>query len=106
MVDSSVTKTDLLLGGIVAVVIVSVFVGIFLEGLNEFSEEDACSDASCAFNNPSGFCAINSSAEGSGITCPNDVRESLPLGVLFSVVLGLVFAVAVFIALRKFFTRF
>ncbi len=92
---------DFIIGAIITVVIISVFAGIFLSGLNEFSEEDACSDAGCAFGNPAGFCAINSSAEGSGIVCPDEVRESLPLGALFTVVLGLIFAVAMFLIIRK-----
>jgi len=92
---------SILIGCVLVVTIIIAFTSLFLSGLNEFSEEDACSDASCSFGNPSGFCAINSSSEGSGISCPNDVRESLPLGTLFTVVLGVVFAVAMFLFIRK-----
>ncbi len=92
---------DILIGAIIVIAIVIGFVGTVLAGFNEFSEEDACSDASCSFDNPAGFCAINSSSEGSGIACPNDVRQSLPLGILFSLVLGLVFAAAMFVVIRN-----
>ncbi len=92
---------DAILAVIIGVVILAAFTGILLGGFNEFSEEDACTDASCSFNNPAGFCAINASSEGSGISCPNDVRESLPLGVLFTIVLGLVFAAGAFVAIRN-----
>ena len=90
-----------ILGVIITAVIIIGFVTVFLDGINEFTPDDACSVAGCSFNNPSGFCAINSSAEGSGITCPNDVRESLPLTTLFTVALVILFAIGMFVAIRK-----
>lgn len=90
-----------LIGCVLVVTLIIAFTSIFLTGLNEFSQEDACSDALCSFDNPAGFCAINSSSEGSGISCPNTVRASLPLGVLFTVVLGIIFAIGMFAVIRK-----
>ncbi len=100
MVETKI-NFEVLLSFIIAIAIVVGFVSIFLSGLNEFSETDACEDEGCAFDNPAGFCAINSSSEGSGIACLTTPRESLPLGILFTVVLGIVFAAAVFVGLRK-----
>lgn len=93
--------SNFILGIVIVAAIVVAFVPVVLSGFNEFGEEDACTDALCSFDNPAGFCAINSSAEGSGISCPNTVRQSLPLGTLFSVVLGVIFAIAIFIVIRK-----
>lgn len=103
MVDDK-TVGGFILTFIIALAIVVAFVSIFLSGLNEFSESDACTDAdpTCAFDNPQGFCAINSSSEGSGIACGITPRESLPLGVLFAIALPVLFAAGVFIALRNF----
>jgi len=106
MFDKKAQLSDRNIGtGILTVIIVAsilvAFVTIFLDGLNEFTPADACSDALCAFDNPAGFCAINSSAEGAGISCPNPVRESLPLQALFVTVLAIIFAVGIFLAIMK-----
>ncbi len=95
--------SGMLLGIVIVAILLVAFVPIVLSGFNEFSQEDACFDAdpTCSFNNPSGFCAINSSSEGSGIACGTTPRESLPLGVLFTVVLGVILAIGAFGVIRK-----
>lgn len=90
-----------LLGVVIIAFIVLAFVVVFLNGLGEFSDLNACEDASCSFDNPSGFCAINSSAEGTGISCPNPVSPTLPLQGLFATVLAIIFAVAIFVVIMK-----
>ncbi len=99
--------TDLTkIGGVLVLVILIVAISVpivveLLSQTNEFTPDDACSDAGCSFNNPSGFCAINSSSEGEGVACPNDVRQTLPLNVLFSSVILIVIAIALFLLFRS-----
>lgn len=101
MVIESKNVGGILITVLIVVVLIVAFTSVILSSFNEFSEDDACSDAGCSFGNPAGFCAINSSSEGSGIGCPSDVRESLPLGILFTVVLGVIFAVFAFRTIFK-----
>lgn len=99
--DGGMPKGIAIIIGII--VSLAIIVALFIEfssGLNEFTPADACTDVGCAFDNPVGFCAINSSSEGSGISCPVTVRESLPLQSLIIVVLGLLFAVGIFTFLK------
>lgn len=98
---------EILLGAVIFIAIAVGFVGTVLGGFNEFSEEDACTDAdaTCVFGNPAGFCAINGSAEGSGIPCGTTPRQSLPLGILFTTVLGILFAAGLFIAAKREFMK-
>lgn len=50
---------------------------------NRFSDETKCGEAGCFFNSTSPVnCLINSSTEGQGISCPNDVAI-VPLASLF-----------------------
>jgi len=103
-------NTEKILLVVLAVIVVaSVIAGVagsFVSSINTFTPEVACTEEGCAFDNPAGFCAINSSSEGSGIACETTPRTTSGFLVLFIPVIFIVFAVGIFASLRFLIAKF
>lgn len=90
----------IILGIIVVVSIISGVIGAVLSSFNELTPQDACEDEGCAFDNPAGFCAINSSTEGSGIACPTTPRSTSSLLAILVPVFSIIFAIGLFFGIK------
>lgn len=107
--DKKAQSRDKLLAGVIGVIIFLVVAaavfGFFVTGTNALGDDQAsCENVGCFFNasiTPDS-CVISDVDQVN--TCVAD-HGSLPIGTLFTIVLGIVFAAAVFIAAKKQLTK-